>query len=251
MDLFEILKISTDCYLCGCQIVKPKNQSIQIKQAQAPIICTDCHQRLPISQTACVTCGLPLNLVSTNDEIRESSIVCGECLKNSPPYNRTVSAFHYEAPISEFITQLKFSSQFQLLPLLCDYLIDKISESYCHAELPEAIIPVPLHSKKLIQRGFNQSQLIADRIARALALQVIDKGIQRIKMTNAQSDLDSIERKSNVKGAFQIDCELPKHIAIVDDVVTTGMTVSELANQARQQGAKKIDVWCVARAYDL
>ena len=239
LDLFTILKIPTDCHLCGCQI--------DAAQSKAAIICTDCHQRLPVTFNACNTCGLPLHLTTNNDE----TTVCGECLKNSPPYNRTISAFHYEAPISEFITQLKFSSQFQLLPLLCDYLIEKLSDFYGSHELPSAIIPVPLHSKKLLERGFNQSQLIADRIAKTLDSKIITKGIKKTKMTNAQSGLDAVERKGNVKNAFRIKCQLPEHIAIIDDVVTTGMTVAELSNQARLSGAKKIDIWCLARAYGV
>jgi len=250
-DLFAILKIPTDCYLCGCSVDSSKTHKDLVKsQQEASIICTDCHQRLPLSLSACHTCGLPLSLTSINQS-KSKQTVCGECLKSSPTYNRTISGFHYEAPINEFITQLKFSSQFQLLPLLCDYLIDKINERYDKVSLPDAIIPVPLHLKKLVQRGFNQSQLIADQIAKTLAVKVLTNGIKRIKMTQAQSGLDSVERKGNVKKAFQIDGKLPEHIAIVDDVVTTGMTVSELASQARLHGAKKIDIWCVARAYDL
>lgn len=242
LDLFKVFKIPTDCYLCGCQTVAA--------QSQAAIICTDCHQQLPLTISACKTCGLPLHLTTRNHNNGETA-VCGECLKNSPPYNRTISAFHYEAPISEFITQLKFSSQFQLLPLLCDYLTEKIANSYDSFELPNAIIPVPLHSKKLLERGFNQSQLIADRIAKILNLKTISKGVKKIKMTSAQSGLDAVERKGNLKNSFQIECELPEHIAIIDDVVTTGMTVAELSKQARLIGAKKIDIWCLARAYGV
>lgn len=245
-DLFEIFNLSSDCYLCGCSVVSSKTEPKQ----RAPIICEDCHRQLPLSGSACNTCGLPLSLSLTNNK-NTDQVICGECLKNSPPYNLTISGFHYEAPINEFVTQLKFSSQFQLLPVLCDYLIDKIEQHYGDSALPSAIVAVPLHSKKLIQRGFNQSQLIVDRIAKVLDLTIITKGVYRTKMTNAQSGLDSVERKGNMKNAFQIECKLPEHIAIVDDVVTTGMTVSELANQARLHGAKKIDIWCLARAYDL
>ncbi len=245
ISLFPTL--TSDCYLCGCQS-QPFFNKIKAKHISgknnAPIVCDQCHQHLPISKNACSICGLPL--VASN-----TTTPCGECLKNSPPYDKTVSAFHYESPINDMITQLKYSAQFQCLSLLCDYLADKISQHYQNNDLPELIIPVPLHPKKRQLRGFNQSQLIAAKLSKQLNIKLNAQGVLRIKKTNAQSGLDSVERKHNMKNAFQINTQLPKHIAIVDDVVTTGTTVSELAKQARQHGATQIDIWCLARAYDL
>lgn len=254
MDLFEILRISSDCYLCGCPISHSSSGDLNSK-INAPIICHYCHQHLPKSNKTCISCGLPLDKITLGSthtkQTSAANIPCGECLKQSPPYNRTLSGFHYEPPINNFITQLKFSAQFQLLRLLCDYLLKNINESYQKHELPKALLPVPLHPSKLVERGFNQSQLIAVQLVRSLGMKIISKGIKRVKQTKAQSGLDSVERKSNVKKAFSIDTNLPNHIAIIDDVVTTGTTVSELAKQARLQGAVQIDVWCLARAYDL
>ncbi|MCF6192928.1 MAG: ComF family protein [Kangiellaceae bacterium] len=180
-----------------------------------------------------------------------AATTCGECLKNSLPYDRVISAFHYEPPVSDFITQLKYSAQFQLLPILSDYLIQKIQSSYESSTLPTLIIATPLHPKKLVTRGFNQSRLIANKVGKALNLRVLDKGVERIKHTQAQSGLDSVERKKNMKNAFLVQTHLPKHVAIVDDVVTTGMTATELAKQLLKHGCKRIDIWCLARAYDL
>lgn len=258
MNLFEILKLSSDCYLCGCPVT-PEQSAPHNSSVNSPIICHCCHQLLPRSSNTCISCGLPLTNTTFNQfkennqttPLSAENIPCGECLKQSPPFDKTLSGFHYQAPISEFITQLKYSAQFQLLPLLCDYLMHKIIEHYQNKTLPDALVPVPLHPDKQIERGYNQSQLIAKQVARALNLKVISDNIKRIKHTKAQSGLDSVERKSNVKNAFSIDTQLPHHIAIIDDVVTTGTTVSELAKQARLAGAIQIDVWCLARAYDL
>ncbi len=258
MGLFEILRVSSDCYLCGCSVNSSPKKGFHAPSS-APIICHYCHQHLPQSSETCISCGLPLNKTafsntSTNASTSQNlnaNIPCGECLKQSPPFNRTLSGFHYEPPINEFITQLKYSAQFQLLPLLCDYLSNNIKENYLDRVLPDALLPVPLHPDKLVQRGFNQSQLIAAQLAKTFDLPIISKGIKRVKRTNAQSGLNSVERKSNVKDAFSIEVRLSNHVAIVDDVVTTGMTVSELAKQARTHGATQIDVWCLARAYDL
>lgn len=272
MGLFEVLRVSSDCYLCGCPIPPTAGHSSNVA-VNAPILCDYCHQHLPQSHHTCISCGLPLTIASSYNsesphtasphtvfphiksahsvQAAKENIPCGECLKQSLPYDRTLSGFHYEPPINDFITQLKYSAQFQLLPLLCDYLIDKIKQNYTNEPLPDGIIAVPLHPKKLAQRGFNQSHLIAKRMAQALNIKLISKGIQRIKHTQAQSGLNSMQRKTNVKNAFSVKVQLPQHIAIVDDVVTTGMTVAELAKQARLQGTSQIDVWCLARAYDL
>jgi len=261
MDLFNQLKLATDCQLCGCTVepstVEPQNQAKDNQPSpllpKSPLICDYCHQRLPISHNNCFVCGLPLHKIlhdSSKNQQNKLDTPCGECLKNSPTFNRTISAFHYENPVNRLIAQLKYSSQLHVLPLLCEYLIREIIEQYQSNPLPSLIIPTPLHANKLTKRGFNQSYLIAKQLTKTLEIKIASSGIKRIKNTQAQSGLDSIERKSNVKNAFRINFELPNHVALVDDVVTTGTTISELAKQAKKHGAKKVDVWCLARAYE-
>jgi len=256
LDLFNQLNLSTDCQLCGCSVEPHKktcnNPTPQLLPS-SPLICHYCHQRLPISHNNCFVCGLPLHKIlneQTEHQQNKHDTPCGECLKNSPTFDRTVSAFHYESPVNRLITQLKYSSQLHVLPLLCEYLTKEIINQYGSDLLPSLIIPTPLHTNKLTKRGFNQSYLISKQITKTLAIKIASSGIKRIKDTQAQSGLDSIERKSNVKNAFRINLELPKHVALVDDVVTTGTTISELAKQAKKHGAKKVDVWCLARAYE-
>ncbi len=259
MNLFDSFAISSDCYLCGCSVDSIIAHHYKHPKSQSPIICQFCHQFLPLSIDTCVTCGLPLSSAISSEKAHSNNSInakstnapCGKCLTQCPPYDTTISAFHYEAPINDFITQLKYSAQFQLLPLLCEYLTKKIANSQPPSTYPDVIIPVPLHPNKLAKRGFNQSRLIANKIGENLDVKVLADGVRRIKDTAAQSGLDSVERKSNIKNAFCIDKPLPSHIAIVDDVITTGLTVSELSKQARKQGAKRIDVWCLARAYVL
>ncbi len=246
MSLFERLQIESDCYLCGCSVQTKSTNSLKYQ----PILCQFCHQHLPFSKICCHYCGLPLPATPTKLS-RVNNTPCGECLKKSPIFDRMISAFHYEPPINDFITQVKYSAQFHLLPILCDYLIKKINSHYSNQELPILIIPVPLHDKKLSLRGYNQSTLIAQRLSKALAINILNKEIKRVKQTKAQSGLDSAARKSNVKNAFSITAKLPEHVAIIDDVVTTGMTVAELTKQAKLQGAIKVDIWCLARAYGL
>jgi len=256
MELLKSLGFSSNCYLCGCSTNTGKNRKYLsgANAINSPLLCHYCHQRLPVSKQCCFSCGLPMAIMSgehTAGSLSNSATTCGECLKSSPPYDRVISAFHYEPPISDFITQLKYSSQFQLLPVLSDYLIQEIQSSYDSSILPTLIIATPLHPKKLVSRGFNQSRLIASKIGKVLKIAVLDKGVDRIKQTEAQSGLDSVERKKNMKHAFQVQVHLPEHVAVVDDVVTTGMTVTELSKQLLKHGAERVDIWCLARAYDL
>jgi len=249
MDLSSLFQLTSDCLLCGCPV-----QSHQPDiRGDSPLICHFCHQRLPLSKTACNVCGLPLTVEENDSSSPLNSVFnlpCGKCLKDSPPFNRTIAAFHYQPPIDQLISRMKYSSQIHYIPLLCEYLIYEIRAQYQEHKLPSCIIAMPLHPKKLSSRGFNQAHLIAKQISKSTGINIISQGIRRIKNTQAQSGLDSLERHRNVKRAFEIKQSLPEHVAIVDDVVTTGMTVSELAKCAKKQGAKQIDVWCIARAHE-
>ncbi len=249
-SFFKALGFSSNCYLCGCSTNSDENTPVadtsNHQTIESPLLCQYCHQRLPLSKNCCHSCGLPM--FATDGQ---GQLCCGECLINSPLYDRVISAFHYEAPVSDFITRLKYSSQFQLLPLLSDYLIQKIQNSYQQVNWPTLIIAMPLHPKKLKSRGFNQSRLIANKLSQRLEIPLLKNGVVRIKNTQAQSGLDSVERKKNIKNAFEVRIPIAEHVTIVDDVVTTGMTASELTKQLLKNGAKKVDVWCIARAYDL
>ena len=115
--------------------------------------------------------------------------------------------------------------------------------------LPEAILPVPLHSTRLRERGFNQALELARPMAQALALPLLIHHSQRTRATVAQTSLSAKQRRKNIRGAFQVTQPLPaRHIAIVDDVMTTGQTINELAKTLRKAGATHIDVWVCARA---
>jgi ComF family protein len=255
MDLFEHFRITTECVLCGCKVNNSDqlttNESGIFSSSNSKIICQYCHVKMPLSQSSCFTCGLPLfSKLDSADQAASIGNNCGNCLANSPNYDRTVSAFHYEYPINNFISQLKYGAQLQYLPILADYLLSVIRQHYLVTDYPSLIIPVPLHRAKLADRGFNQSRLLANKLSNPLSIKVLNKGIRRIKSTQAQSGLDSNERRVNMKNAFQIDSQLPAHVAVVDDVVTTGMTVSELTKQAKLAGAQRVDIWCLARAFD-
>lgn len=224
---------SCDCYLC--------QSSIEASTASVDLICEDCHQDLAHLANCCDVCSQPL---TTNQ-----SLTCGQCLQHTPLFTRTVAAYHYEPPISDFITQLKFNGKREALSFMCDDLHKRIKLSYRQQALPQLLIPVPLHPRKLRQRGFNQANLIAKRLAKSLSVKVNNRIASRVRNTSPQVDLDATQRIKNLRGAFAISPSPIAHVAIIDDVMTTGTTVSELAQSLIRSGTKRVDVWCLARAY--
>jgi ComF family protein len=186
-------------------------------------LCESCYQDLPTSHYSCYRCARPFNHILLTTE-------CGDCLKNNPPFDRSYALYLYQLPIPKFIMDLKFG------------------HSLVNARiLPALILPMPLHSKRLQERGFNQAVEIARPMSKHLGLPLELRACQRIKNTAAQTSLSGSERRQNVKNAFLVTKKLPSHVAIVDDVVTTGQTITELSRTLKRAGVTKIDIWCCAR----
>jgi len=177
-------------------------------------------------------------------------MICERCEKNLPwivhnPLQNIVSPFRYEEKIAEFITQLKFNKKLIFVPVLANYLINQLQGT----QLPEVIVPVPLHKKRLKERGFNQALEISKPISRHFNIPINIGICHRLRATLPQTKLSATKRKENVKKAFILNHKPHfKHIAILDDVVTTGATVEQIAFLFRKHGVKHIDVWCCARA---
>jgi len=206
-------------------------------------ICTSCTQSLPTIKAQCQQCGLPLY----PNESDTGKLYCGRCLSKRPYFDRCISPFHYKPPINQLITDLKFHQKLYYANLLGHLLLEKIKQQ--NTPLPECIIPVPLHSKRLRQRGFNQALEIARPIARILSLPLEPFYCQRIIATSPQMQQNRQARQNNIKNAFKINQPVSyQHIAIVDDVMTTGSTVNELARKFRQCGVEQIQIWSVARS---
>lgn len=164
-----------------------------------------------------------------------------------PDCDETVSAFAYQPPISNLLLGIKFGKNLRSLATLGELTSNGILPQI--AQIPEAILPIPLHSRRLQQRGFNQALELARPLARTLKIPLLTHTIVRSKATLPQTELDSRQRLSNLKQAFQIASLPPYHsIAIFDDVITTGTTARELALLLRNQGIRHIAIWSCARA---
>ncbi len=214
-------------------------------------ICSDCYQRLPWNQQYCQWCAVPLAHASAND----TPGICGKCQQKRPFFDQVYSVFRYEADIPGMIHQLKFNQRLSYARLLGGMLAEKVSalaadqNSEVITTKPDCLLPVPLHQKRLRKRGFNQSVELAKSLAVQQAIRLDTQTLVRCRETQAQSGLDARQRQKNIKAAFAVTKPVTvKHVAIVDDVVTTASTVNEVARILKQHGVQRVDVYCLARA---
>ncbi len=205
-------------------------------------LCNPCFHDLPILTEYCINCAAKTP--------GSHGYSCGNCLINPPPFNTTHALFAYQNPIKRLILNLKFQQSLVNARILGELFTEKaLAEWYLQRPLPEVIIPMPLHPKRLRERGFNQALEIAKPISKTLGIPIDKYACQRIKHTAPQATLHADKRRKNIQHAFAVKPHLPyRHIAIVDDVITTGETTRELANTFRISGINHIDIWCCARA---
>lgn len=203
-------------------------------------LCTACRGQLFPAGPNCRQCGLPLP--------RSQDTLCGTCTRRSLPYHSTVYPLQYRFPTDRLVHAFKFKRQLVAGSILAGMMCEYISTT--NAALPEALVPVPLHPWRLFTRGFNQSYELAGLIGAALGIPLQAKGLRRRRNTRAQTGLDRSQRRRNVRGAFYWRTQQPprRHVALVDDVMTTGTTVVECARVLRRAGCRRVDVWVAARA---
>lgn len=206
------------------------------------LLCAQCEVELPYLETHhCKQCAIPLADIE--------AIYCGACLGKTPAFDHTIALFEYKEPVTQFIARLKFNEKLVYGELLGYLLAQKIKRHYGSSELPQCLLPVPLHLKRLRKRGYNQALCLARPIAKILQMPLNYEDCIRHKATEAQSSLNARARKKNLVNAFSLTKPLNyQYVAIVDDVMTTGQTLHEFARMLKKNGVKRVDVWCGARA---
>jgi ComF family protein len=199
-------------------------------------LCRDCRAALPWNRQACARCALPLPAAAP---------ACGRCLRLPPPFDASRAAFRYGFPLDRLLPRLKFHGDLaagRLLAELC-------AEALADAPRPELLMPVPLHPARLRQRGYDQALELARPVARALGVPLCTDRLHRQRATAAQSELGAAARRRNVRDAFALrPGSLPTHVAVFDDVMTTGATLAECCRTLRRAGVARVEAWAVARA---
>ncbi len=216
------------CLLCGGQ------------GQQGRDICEGCLRELPRNLSCCLVCALPL------PQEYGTAATCGNCLMHHPGFDLSHAPFLYLPPIGRLIGDLKFNSGLTQARLLARLVGDSLETAM--ESPPELLIPVPLHPSRLRERGYNQSLELARPLSRQFGIPLQYNLCTRIRATPHQLSLKKQDRARNVKGGFRVSGKLnARHVALIDDVITTGATVSELARLLKKNGVERVDVWAVAR----
>lgn len=226
MDLLGLL-YPEHCTLCGA------------RGSRGLDLCRACFGELPWNRHPCPRCAAPLP-----PDI--DTPLCGNCIKVLPAWDEARSPLAYAYPVDKLIQRFKFDGDLAVGRLLGELLADYLAAG---VDKPDCIVPVPLHPARLKERGFNQAVELARPVSKRLKIPVRLDLCERVRATEVQSKLDAAERKKNLKDAFAVRESVDGlHIALLDDVITTGTTVEILTRTLRDAGAKAVTVWSVARA---
>src|SRR5450830_1589532 len=214
-------------------------------QACAGVVCPACQRDSVIARPRCPRCANPLPALEA-----AAGRCCGACLASRPAYDSTIAAADYAAPLDQLLLQLKFAARLQLAPwfaqLLRDAILQQSSRGAC---LPDVIAPVPLGRRRLAERGFNQALEVAKPLARMLDVPLSPQLAARVIETAPQSTVAPAMRAANVHAAFAVTPGSLDglHVALVDDVMTSGRTLDALARACKAAGAAKVSNYVVAR----
>lgn len=217
--------LPSHCLLCGA------------RGQGALSLCAACAADMPRNAACCARCALPLDTPAP---------LCGRCIKHSPPWDAAWVPFRYEWPLAPLEARFKFGGD-----LAAGHTLSRLwLAATTPAALPQALVPVPLHASRLRQRGYNQALELAKPLAQHFHIPLLRDALQRTRATGAQTDLDAVQRRRNVRGAFvaRFAGAVPEHVAVLDDVFTTGATLGECVRVLKRAGVARMDVWALARA---
>ena len=214
------------CLACGSEL------------DDANLLCDCCSARLSRVPNPCRYCAQP-NPVD--------GAICPACRLNPPRWQRMIAPLQYRGLARDYLLQLKFSDALYLARTLCVECIEPFRHS---SPRPEVLLPVPLHRERLFERGYNQACEIATLWSHALGVPIDRRALTRLHATRGQSGLSAAQREQNVRRAFAYAPKKTyRHVAVVDDIVTTGSTVNEITRTLHRAGVEYVEIWALARVY--
>ena len=223
LSISQITRGSMRCLLC------------KMKTQISEPICTACLQYFPELGPACVSCATPIADMKC--------LYCGQCIINPPDLDRVIIPYQFDEPLRTVLHEFKYREGLYLAKFLSQKILKLVPSDYT----TDCVIPVPMHAKKLRERGFNQAALLARLIAKALQCPLELLLCKKIINTPAQAGLDAVLRKKNLRDAFHIELIHYKHVTLVDDLMTTGSTANEIARLLKLQGVERVDLFCCAK----
>jgi ComF family protein len=224
------LKNNQSCLLCD-----------EAADGDTPL-CMACETELPWLGDHCQTCALPLPA---------AGLTCGQCLKQPPAFENVIAPWSYNFPIDSLITRFKHSAKWPFGHLLAELLVQAVQHRFeDDLPRPDLLVPVPLATRRLRQRGFNQAAMLARWLSSRLDLPCDERLLLRTQDTSAQQVLNANDRRRNLRNVFALAPGAAvegRHLALIDDVLTTGATAQALARLLVDAGATRVDVYCLAR----
>ncbi|MGQ0622735.1 MAG: ComF family protein [Panacagrimonas sp.] len=200
-------------------------------------ICGGCRDDLPWNRVHCPGCALP----------QIAPVLCRRCQRRAHRFDSAWTPFVLVQPVQQAIHRLKYGARFGPARSLGRLMAQQLARR--PEPLPDLVIPVPLHRQRQFQRGYNQARELARGLAGVLAIEVDEQAVSRTRATPDQIGLNAAARRRNLRGAFAVTRDLSGlHVALLDDVLTTGATLDELARAVRAAGASRIEAWALARA---
>jgi ComF family protein len=207
-------------------------------------LCEPCQEALkPIGPGICSQCGLPFAGLA-----KDRGMLCGRCLTHPPPYSRARYGFMYMDGLKEGIVRFKYGGRLYLGTTLGKLLVDAFSRSFSELD-HDVIVPVPIHRKRLVARGFNQVIVMGEHLSRATGIPMDRSCFEKIRDTPPQVGLTRQERLKNLHKSFEVirqSAIAGKRVLLIDDVATTGSTIAEAAKTLLAAGAARADALVLA-----
>ncbi|EKE77520.1 ComF family protein [Gallaecimonas xiamenensis] len=213
-------------------LAKPTGRCWLCLEASHSPLCATCQGDLPAKGSRCRQCG------------EAGPAQCRACAQKAPPFDEVHFGVPYGPPLDALIHRFKYQRHWWLDAPLCQPLLAALAG----VDRPDCLVPVPLHWSRRLWRGFNQAHLLAHHLGQALDLEVNPRLLRRQRATRQQQGLGRQARQRNLSRAFKLCGPVPAHVALVDDVMTTGTTAATLARLLKQAGCQKVQLWCLARA---
>ncbi len=217
----------------------PKQSCVLCTENSGFCVCKECEKSLGVNMHRCQSCAAPLN---------SDLYFCGACLACAPRYSKVHTLYDYSGSCATLIKQFKFNHQLCIGDFFAHKLYDKYLDIVSRHGEYDAVIPLPLSQERLRERGYNQTHELLRIISKKTNVPIDQTSVRRIKVTRALSTLALEERKIEIKDAFSAKPMAYNKVLLVDDVMTTGASLNELAKVVLKSGVSSCDVLTVARA---